>query len=633
MENKYTLRSKVSLSPHKVFLRKRLFRLLDYSRESPIVWLCGPAGSGKSTLLNSYIENRDLPSLWFQLESSDRDIESFFYNLSLAAVKSHQRKQFPPLTAEKLLDIKSYTQKFFQDLYSCLKAPSLVVFDNLQEVFPSSSFHQLLRDGLSVIPEGITVVLISRNTFSQTLLSLRSNIAFIGWDKLRLTHAESKEIIRLLGHKDFSNEMFRQLYENTEGWMAGLILMLEIVRQKRPLPISIIDPLPEEIIDYFNTSIFQRIDNQALDFLLKTAWLSHFTDAMAENISGFCQIRRILDYLSHNHLFLERKRVSTKTFYRYPFLFRAFLLHQSREILPMSTLSSIQNSASKIMEEHDLISDGDEIFHSLLDWKDDFHFSSNPKASITNRYWPLKVYTLGRFELVLDNKPIGLSRKVPKKPFTMLKILITFGGREVSEFQISDILWPETDGDKAHNSFKTTLSRLRQLIGIQDAILIHEGQITLNPRLCWVDLWEFERLLNNADNAARSGYKEKSFRYIESAFGLYHGNFLVGDIDEPWTFFIRDRLRDRLFRNLIKLGIYLEDKNQFEKASDCYIKGIETYELAEEFYQKLITCYHRLGRNDEALNVYDRLKRILAATIKRSPSSKTECIIKTLLIQ
>ncbi len=632
MEKKNTSNFRISLSPHKVFHRKRLFRLLD-DRESPIVWVCGPTGSGKSTLLNSYIENRGLSSLWYQVEASDRCVETLFYNLSLASAKSYQRKPFSLLTTENLLDIKSYTQQFFQDLYSRLKTPSMVVLDNLQEVFPAGNFYQLLCDGLSVIPEGITVVLISRNTFSQTLASLRSNVAFIGWDKLRLTHAESKGITRFLGYKDFSSEMIRQLYEITEGWMAGLILMLEIVRQKRPFPISIADPIPDEIIDYFNTNIFQRIDNQALDFLLKTAWLSQFTDAMAESISGCCQIRRILDYLNHNHLFLEKKRVGTKTFYRYSFLFRAFLLHQSREILSMSTLSSIQNSASKIMEEHGLAPDSDEIFYSLLDWKGDLRFSSNRKASITNRYWPLKIYTLGRFELVRDNKPIELSRKAPKKPFAMLKALIAFGGKDVSEIQISDILWPETEGDKAHNSFKTTLSRLRQLIGIKDAILIHEGQITLNPRLCWVDLWEFERLLNNADHAARFGYREKSFRYIESAVGVYHGNFLAGDIEEPWTFFTRDCSRDRLFRNLIKLGTYLEDKNQFEKALDCYLKGIEIYELAEEFYQKLIKCYHRLGRNDEALNVYDRLKRVLAATIKRIPSSKTECIVKTLLIQ
>ncbi len=219
---------------------------------------------------------------------------------------------------------------------------------------------------------------------------------------------------------------------------------------------------------------------------------------------------------------------------------------------------------------------------------------------------------------------------MPKKPFAMLKILIALGGKEVSEPQVSDMLWPEIDGDKAHNSFKTTLARLRQLMSTKDAILICGGQMTLNARLCWVDVWEFERLLNSADHAARCGYKEKSFRYIESAIGIYHGNFLTGDISAPWTFFIRDRLRDRLFRNLIRLGIYLEDNSQHEKALDCYIKGIETYELAEEFYQKLITCYHRLGRNDEALNVYDRLKKTLAATIKRNPTSKTECIIKAL---
>lgn len=633
MQKKNTSSSRISLSLHKTFLRKRLFRVLDHSRENPIVWVCGPAGSGKTTLLNSYIENRGLSGFWHQLGSSDGCIETFFDNLGLTIAKSYQRKPFPLLTDENLLDIKSYTQQFFQELYSRLKAPSIVVFDNLQEVFPVANFYQLLCDGLAEIPEGITAVLISRNTFPQTLVSLRSNVAFIGWDKLRLTYAESKGITRFLGHKDFSSEMIRHLYANTEGWMAGLILVLEMAGKKRPIPISITDPIPEEIIDYFNTNIFQRIDNQTLDFLLKTAWLSQFTDSMAENISGCFQTNKILDYLNHNHLFLERKRVGTKTFYRYQFLFRNFLLHQAREILPMSTLSSIQGSATKLMEEHDLTPDSGEIFYSLLDWKDNLRFSSNLKTSITNRYCPLKIYTLGRFELVRDNKPIEFSRKSPKKPFTMLKTLIAFGGKDVSETQISDILWPETEGDKAHNSFKTTLSRLRQLIGIQDAILLREGKITLNPGLCWVDLWEFERLLNNADDAARCGYKEKSFRYIERAVGMYHGNFLAGDIAEPWTFFIRDCLKDRLFRNLIKLGTYLEDKNQFEKAVDCYIKGIAIYELAEEFYQKLIKLYYRLGRNDEALNVYDRLKRILSTVVQRRPSSKTESIMKTLLIK
>jgi len=123
MEKKNTSNFRISLSPHKVFHRKKLFRLLDNSRERPIVWVCGPAGSGKTILLKSYIKNRDLPGLWYQLESSDRGIEYFFYNLSLAAAKSHQRKQFPLLTTENLLDIKSYTRHCYAMVYqSFLKA-------------------------------------------------------------------------------------------------------------------------------------------------------------------------------------------------------------------------------------------------------------------------------------------------------------------------------------------------------------------------------------------------------------------------------------------------------------------------------------------------------------------------------
>ena len=56
-----------------------------------------------------------------------------------------------------------------------------------------------------------------------------------------------------------------------------------------------------------------------------------------------------------------------------------------------------------------------------------------------------------------------------------------------------DALWPEADGDMAQQSFATALHRLRQLLGNEKAIQRQEGQLTLDDRFCWVDVWAFER--------------------------------------------------------------------------------------------------------------------------------------------
>jgi hypothetical protein len=47
-----------------------------------------------------------------------------------------------------------------------------------------------------------------------------------------------------------------------------------------------------------------------------------------------------------------------------------------------------------------------------------------PPWHLENWPWPIKVFTLGRFELIKEGKPIRFSRKVQQKPLSMLKALI-----------------------------------------------------------------------------------------------------------------------------------------------------------------------------------------------------------------
>ncbi|NNG47813.1 MAG: hypothetical protein HKM86_11955, partial [Deltaproteobacteria bacterium] len=109
--------------------------------------------------------------------------------------------------------------------------------------------------------------------------------------------------------------------------------------------------------------------------------------------------------------------------------------------------------------------------------------------------WPLKLYTLGAFGLLKEEKPLSFARKVQHKPLLMLKVLVALGGKDVPEEQMTDILWPEAEGDLAHQSFATTLRRLRKLLGNEKAVSLREGRVTLDTRHCWVDAVAFESLL------------------------------------------------------------------------------------------------------------------------------------------
>jgi LuxR family maltose regulon positive regulatory protein len=61
-----------------------------------------------------------------------------------------------------------------------------------------------------------------------------------------------------------------------------------------------------------------------------------------------------------------------------------------------------------------------------------------PPLHLENWPWPLKIYTLGRFELLKDGKPIRFSRKARQKPLALLKALIAFGGKGIRADQIED---------------------------------------------------------------------------------------------------------------------------------------------------------------------------------------------------
>lgn len=243
----------------------------------------------------------------------------------------------------------------------------------------------------------------------------------------------------------------------------------------------------------------------------------------------------------------------------------------------------------------------------------------------------IEVVTLGQFQLRVQGETISDCSKTQKKPLEVMKAIIAMGGHGVRTENIADALWPDAESDAAHHALETALYRLRKILGVKQALILQDGKLRFNPRRCWIDVWYFEDLLDQAEVAVKN---EASLDIIEDLTTklklLYQGPFLHGSPDQFWLLSSRERIHYRLLSVLRSMGHLCEIKYSPEKAIDIYQRVITLNPLAEESYQNLMLCLKRLGRCAEAIEVYQRCHRNLVAALDIEPSAGTKDIYKLL---
>lgn len=252
----------------------------------------------------------------------------------------------------------------------------------------------------------------------------------------------------------------------------------------------------------------------------------------------------------------------------------------------------------------------------------------SPPYHIENWPWALKIHTFDRFQIIKDGKPLRFEGKAQKRPIELLKVLIACGGVETSVENIIDALWYEADGDMAQSAFSTTLNRLRKLIGHKEAIQLQDGKLTIDQKYCWIDTRAFSNTLNEADDLWERGKEKEASDLYEKAITIYAGHFLAEESGKHWIVPIRERLKNLFLTAVTKLGMFCEQEKEFEKATGYYMKGLTVDNLEETFYQRLMVCFHNLGRHADAVKVYRRCRDILEAVLGVAPSEKTEEIYK-----
>jgi LuxR family transcriptional regulator, maltose regulon positive regulatory protein len=339
--------------------RPRLYRMLDRARKRPVIWINAPPGFGKTTFVTSYLRTRKLRSLWYQLDEGDSDLATFFHYLWLAVQKGVPRVKKPPLphlTPEYLKGLSTFTRRFFEELYRRLRAPAVLVFDNYQEVPLDAALHEMLALGVSSVPPGMNIMVLSRTLPSAAWAQAqaRRQMNFIGEESLRLTKSESRSIVRLheKSQRRPSYQTIGRIHDKFQGWVAGLALQLEQDKAEK-VPSA---ATPQVVFDYLAREVLQRLSANKRRFLLRTAFLPDMTAAMAARLAGEATAGDILDGLYRSRYFTER-RTGVESVYQYHPLFKEFLRSHAKATLPAKEVQGIQQSAASLLEEANRIED------------------------------------------------------------------------------------------------------------------------------------------------------------------------------------------------------------------------------------------------------------------------------------
>jgi DNA-binding SARP family transcriptional activator/tetratricopeptide (TPR) repeat protein len=234
----------------------------------------------------------------------------------------------------------------------------------------------------------------------------------------------------------------------------------------------------------------------------------------------------------------------------------------------------------------------------------------------------LHIRLLGAFSLTYDEEPVESVNTARLQ--SLLAYLVLHHDSAHLRQHLAFLFWPDSSEAQARNSLRQMLHGLRQALPDAGAFLAADYQ-TLRWRVdgrCTVDVLEFERALDEADQMERTGDSSGMRRALEHAIGLYQSDLLPGCYDD-WIAPERERLRRRHLNALGRLVRLVETEGDYELAIH-YAERLVAGDLLDEASYRVLMRLHLLnGNRGGAQQTYRRCAAILRAELGLELSQAT----------
>ena len=209
-------------------------------------------------------------------------------------------------------------------------------------------------------------------------------------------------------------------------------------------------------------------------------------------------------------------------------------------------------------------------------------------------------------------------------------------GHPVPRGDLAEALWGDSPPATWEKALSVLVSKLRALLaecGVNGAEALTSAfgcyQLVLPPGT-WIDVVAAEHAAAAAERALGSGDLEQARSAAATAESLARGTFLPGE-DARWVAERRAEQRKTLARALECLSEVQRRVGQPGAAVRAADELIALEPYRERGYRLLMQAQSAAGNDAEALRVYERCRRLLAAELGTYPSGETEALYRQLL--
>ncbi len=234
---------------------------------------------------------------------------------------------------------------------------------------------------------------------------------------------------------------------------------------------------------------------------------------------------------------------------------------------------------------------------------------NTPATDIKECDKPIKITALGKFSVTVDGRIIDEQQWKGRQSKKLLQAIISLGGRNISTSYLAELLWPDADGDKAANSFKVCLCRLRKAVnngGLNIPwLVVKQKEISLVSSFCSVDVHIFEKEISKVFTQALNPPE------ISHALSLYTGNFLEIENDEGWHARKRDDLREYFIQATQLLFDHYKANNGLKTGIPYLIRALKHDPLNEGLLLQAMECHLAMGNRTDAIELYNSACRSL----------------------
>lgn len=348
-----------------IVTRSRLLEMLTDLLDFKLIIVAAPAGYGKTSLLIDFVEHYNWPVAWLSLDTLDQD-PARFISYFIAALQQRFAKfgkpswealrNMPPeeLNLNYLVSILS------NDIFENISEHFIVVLDDYHLLKENPVIDQFLSDLIQRADENCHLIINSRKLLTLPDLPLmvaRSQVGGLSVEELAFVPEEIQKLYAQNLKKKISLEDAENLAQQSEGWITGLLLTSQVMKQGLGDRMKVERTSGVGLYEYLSEQVLEQQPQLLQKFLLRTSLLEEFNSEMCAQVIGNSlgvqeNWERLMEMTLRNNVFALSVG-EEQIWLRYHHLFQEFLRERIHRDNPQEAEKIEQSLAEYFISKQD----------------------------------------------------------------------------------------------------------------------------------------------------------------------------------------------------------------------------------------------------------------------------------------